>query len=483
MPLIKSISGIRGTLGETPGENLTQIDVVKFTIAFVELIKEKNWGNLIILGRDSRPSGELFRDLIVKTLLSLDFKVIDLGQATTPTVEIALIDEKAAGGIIITASHNPIEWNALKLLNNEGEFLNKEDGERVLELAETQDQKTIDKILNADINSVLDSASKSNNLTIINDYGQKHIDKILKLKLINVEAIKKANFKIVVDGINSVGGIIIPELLKQLGVENIIKLNCEPNGQFAHSPEPLEKNLQGISRLVKEEKADLGIVVDPDVDRLAFISEDGNMFGEEYTLVVVADYVLQNYCPCYYQKISVSNLSSSRALKDVSERHGGSYEASAVGEVNVVTKMKAVKAAIGGEGNGGVIYPDLHYGRDALVGVALFLTALAESGQKISKFKKNFPEYMMVKDKIELTPNIDIKGLLKYLKNEYQKAEYKADKINDIDGVKIDFPDYWLHLRASNTEPIIRIYGEAKDKELLDDKIMEIKSKILAYIK
>ncbi|MCX6798019.1 MAG: phosphoglucosamine mutase [Candidatus Falkowbacteria bacterium] len=479
MPLIKSISGIRGTLGDAPGENLTKTDVIKFTAAFASLLKEKNWGDLIILGRDARPSGQSFRDLIIKTLLSLNFRVTDLGLVATPTVEMAVIYEKAAGGIIITASHNPIEWNALKLLNSNGEFLSREDGERVLKLADKQDQKMVDKILNADINLISDSR----NLIINNDYGQRHIAKILKLKLVDPAAIKKVNFKIVVDGINSVGGLIIPELLKALGVDQVIKLNCEPNGQFVHNPEPLEKNLQGISSLVVQKKADIGIVVDPDVDRLAFVSEDGTMFGEEYTLVAVADYVLKNYSPCYYQKISVSNLSSSRALKDVSERHGGSYEAAAVGEINVVAKMKEAKAVIGGEGNGGVILPGLHYGRDALVGVALFLSALAQSEQKISKFRRNFPEYFMVKDKLELTPNIDVSALLGYLKDEYKKPEYQADKITDIDGIKIDFPKYWLHLRASNTEPIIRIYGEAKDWNLLNDKISKIKSKILAYIK
>jgi len=470
MPLIKSISGIRGTLGDRPGEDLTLSDVVSFARAFGNLIKAKDWGNKIVVGRDARPSGPVFRDLIVKTLLAEGFKVVDLGLATTPTVEMAVIGEQAAGGIIISASHNPIEWNALKLLNNEGEFLSAADGQNLLEIA-THQEKGAPSI-----------GTDQNNLAIDNSYYQKHIDSVVKLKLIDTPAIRKANFKVVVDGINSIGGLIIPDLLEKLGAKEIIKLNCEPNGQFAHNPEPLEKNLTQLSEAVIANQADLGLVVDPDVDRLAFMDERGKMFGEEYTLVAVADYVLKNYCPCLYQKASVSNLSSSRALKDVTEKHGGLYEAAAVGEVNVIVKMKEIGAVIGGEGNGGVILPELHYGRDALVGTALFLSALAQSGQKISEFRKNFPDYHMIKDKIELTPGINVKELLKKLQTEYQGSP-ELVKISDIDGLKIDYPDCWLHLRASNTEPIIRLYGEAKGQRLISQKVAEIKLKILAYIK
>lgn len=469
MPLIKSISGIRGTLGDLPGENLTKKDVINFTKAFAFLIKEKAWGNLVIIGRDARPSGLEFSQLITETFLSLGFQVLDLGLATTPTLELATIHEKAAGGIMISASHNPIEWNALKLINNEGEFLSAQDGERLLELS---------------IKDNYDESQKDRGkYSTDSNYGIKHIDLIEKLAVVDFESIKKANFKIVVDGINSVGGLIIPQLLEKLGVRNIIKINCEPDGRFAHNPEPLEKNLVQLAEAVVSNQADLGLVVDPDVDRLAFINEKGQMFGEEYTLVAVADHVLRNYCPCFYQKISVSNLSSSRALKDVTEKHGGSYYAAAVGEVNVVAQMKKTKAVIGGEGNGGVILPELHYGRDALVGTALFLSALAQSGQKMSDFKQNFPEYFMIKDKLELNPSINVQDLLTKIKMEYQRAEYGAEKITDIDGVKIDWPEYWLHLRASNTEPIIRLYGEAKNQALLELKIREIKENILAYIK
>lgn len=468
MPLIKSISGIRGTLGNLPGEDLTKVDVINFTKAFALLIREKAWGDLVLIGRDARPSGLEFSQLISETFSSLGFRVLDLGLAATPTLELAVIYEKAAGGVMVSASHNPIEWNALKLVNNEGEFLNAKDGQRLLELADT----------NKPVAPVTKGIYSTDN-----DYGKQHIAAIAKLALVDFEAIKKSDFRIVVDGINSVGGLIIPNLLTQLGVKEIIKINCEPNGQFAHNPEPLEKNLVQLSKVVIANQADLGLVVDPDVDRLAFIDEQGKMFGEEYTLVAAAEYVLRHYCPCFYQKISVSNLSSSRALKDVTERHGGAYYAAAVGEVNVVAKMKETKAVIGGEGNGGVILPELHYGRDALMGVALFLSALAESGQKMSDFKKNFPEYFMIKDKLELSPGINVADLLDRAKMEYQKAEYGAEKITDIDGVKIDWPEYWLHLRASNTEPIIRLYGEAKDKDFLELKIREMKDKILAYIK
>lgn len=469
MPLIKSISGIRGTLGDVPGENLTKNDVTNFTAAFARLIKEKAWGNLVVVGRDARPSGLEFSQLVSETFLSLGFQMLDLGLATTPTLELAVIHEKAAGGIMISASHNPIEWNALKLINNEGEFLNAEDGRHLLELAA--------------IDNCNDLSLERGKYLEDDNYGEKHINLISKLTLVDFEAIRKADFKVVVDGINSVGGLVIPELLKKLGVNKVIKINCEPDGQFAHNPEPLEKNLRQLSEAVVSNQADLGLVVDPDVDRLAFINEKGQMFGEEYTLVAVADYVLRNYCPCFYQKISVSNLSSSRALKDVTERRGGSYYAAAVGEVNVVAKMKEVKAVIGGEGNGGVILSELHYGRDALVGAALFLSALAQAGQKTSDFKKNFPEYFMIKDKLELHSGINVQDLLVKIKIEYQKQEYGAEQITDIDGIKIDWPEYWLHLRASNTEPIIRLYGEAKNQVLLELKIREIKDYILAYIK
>lgn len=474
MPIIKSISGIRGTLGDIPGENLTASDVAKFTAAFVFLLREKGLEGVIVLGRDARLSGKIFRDIIVNVLLHHNFKVIDLGLVTTPTVEIAVSEEKAAGGIVISASHNPIEWNALKFLNEKGEFLSQEDGRRLLVLADS---------LNLEDYQFPNVLGDKVNLKLESKYNNLHIEKVLQLFLVNVELIKKANLKVVVDGINSVGGVIIPELLKCLGVREVIELNCSSDGQFAHNPEPLEKNLQALSQKVVDCQANLGLAVDPDVDRLAFVSEDGAMFGEEYTLVAVADYVLKNYCPCYYQKISVSNLSSSRALRDITEKRGGSYYATAVGELNVVNKMKETGAVIGGEGNGGVIFPELHYGRDALVGTALFLTALAESGQPMSKFRKNFPNYFMVKDKLELGNLVDMQALLKHVRLAFTKDNSLDVQISEIDGLKLDFSDYWLHLRASNTEPIIRLYGEAADKSFLEAKVKEIKSIILAYIK
>lgn len=474
MPIIKSISGIRGTLGDVSGDNLTASDVAKFTAAFVFLLKEKGLEGVIVLGRDARPSGKNFRDIIVNVLLHHNVKVIDLGLATTPTVEMAVSEEKAGGGIIISASHNPIEWNALKFLNEQGEFLSQEDGQRLLALADS---------LDLDDYQFSKVSENEANLKLESKYNNFHIEKVLQLPLVNLELIKKAQLKVVVDGINSVGGVVIPELLKRLGVSEVIELNCSPDGQFAHNPEPLGANLEALSRQVIDSQADLGLAVDPDVDRLAFVSEDGVMFGEEYTLVAVADYVLRNYCPCYYQKISVSNLSSSRALRDITEKRGGSYYATAVGELNVVNKMKETGAVIGGEGNGGVILPELHYGRDALVGTALFLTALAESGQSMSKFRKNFPNYFMIKDKLELNDSVNMSALLEHVRLTLVQDKPAEIEVSQIDGLKLDYPKYWLHLRASNTEPIIRLYGEAADRAFLEAKIKEIKSIILAYIK
>ncbi|MFA5109204.1 MAG: phosphoglucosamine mutase [Patescibacteria group bacterium] len=478
MSLIKSISGIRGTIGGLPEENLTPIDIIRFATAYALFLK-KNYPNVkikTIIGRDSRISGEMVKDLVIGALLSQGINVIELGMATTPTVEMAVSGEKAQGGIIITASHNPQGWNALKLLNAQGEFLSKADGEEVLRLA-------------AENNFISGKEEELGYYVFSPFLSREHLRTIGQAPLVAKDLIAAKNFKIVVDGINSIGGKAVPNLLKMLGVrpENIIELNCDLSGRFAHQPEPLAANLTQIMETVIREKADLGIVVDPDVDRLAFIDENGLMFGEEYTLVAVADYVLKNYDILMeqlgddgkkYKKASVSNLSSSRALKDITEKQGGVYEAATVGEVNVVQKMKEIKAIIGGEGNGGVIYPPLHYGRDALIGSALFLTALAASGQKMSEYKKNFPEYFMVKDKIELAPNLNLPETLEKIKDAY-----RAEKITAIDGVKIDWPDSWVHLRASNTEPIIRIYAEAKTLATATAKVKEIKDKILAYIK
>jgi len=492
MPLIKSISGIRGTLGNQSGEDLTPTDVRKFTLAFAALLTEKNWGKKIILGRDARPSGLSFSEIIQTALVEIGFRVIDLGLATTPTVEITVLKEQAAGGIIITASHNPIEWNALKLLNKQGEFLSAEDGRRVLELAETeftdQSKEIIVESKNDFIKNIIAGTVNEIKSVLRNpsttDYLQKHIDLILKLPLVDVNLIAKANFKIVVDGINSVGGLAVPTLLRQLGITDIKEINCQPDEQFAHKPEPLAENLTQIMTALKQQGADLGIVVDPDVDRLALIDEHGEMFGEEYTLVAIADYVLENFLvldklhPGKYQRSAVSNLSSSRALADVVKKYSGEYQAAAVGEVNVVDKMKEIKAVIGGEGNGGVIFPELHYGRDALVGVALFLSLLARSGQKVSELRQSLPEYYMVKDKLELTPSINLASILEKL-----KVDYRLEKLTTIDGLKIDWPDSWVHLRASNTEPIMRIYAEGKTLALAQERVKEIKDKILASIK
>lgn len=447
MTLIKSISGIRGTIGGVAGEGLTPVDIVKFTSAYATFIRStrRSDSKKIVVGRDARISGDMVNKIVVGTLLGMGMDVVDIGLATTPTTEIAVTMEKAAGGIIITASHNPKQWNALKLLNEKGEFLNAEEGETILRLADQNEY----------VFAEVDQLGK----VTTNDYLQKHIDAVLNLKLVNVEAIRKAKLKVVVDCVNSVGGLAIPALLEALGVETIEKLNCEPNGIFPHNPEPLPEHLTEISEKLKSGKYDVGFVVDPDVDRLAIICEDGTMFGEEYTLVSVADYVLRNT-----PGNTVSNLSSTRALRDVTQKYNGQYQASAVGEVNVVAKMKETQAVIGGEGNGGVIYPAIHYGRDALVGIALFLSDLAQSGKKVSELRASFPSYFMSKNKIQLTPEIQVDAVLSSIKKLYSQYE-----MNDIDGVKIDLPDGWVHLRKSNTEPIIRIYSEAKTPQEADN--------------
>ena len=457
MTLIKSISGIRGTIGGKPGENLTPIDAVKFASAYGTFIKNQRnkETHRVVVGRDARLSGEMLQQLVMQTLVGMGIHVIDLDLSTTPTVEVAVKLEHADGGIILTASHNPKQWNALKLLDSNGEFLNAEAGAEILKLSESADLEYIDVDHLGEIHK--------------NDaYIDIHIDEVLDLELVDEEAIKAANFKIVVDGVNSTGGIAIPLLLDRLGVHTV-KLYCDPNGHFPHNPEPLKEHLGDICALVKEETADLGIVVDPDVDRLAFIDETGEMFGEEYTLVACADYVL-----CEKSGDTVSNLSSSRALRDITEKHGGNYHAAAVGEVNVVTKMKEVGAVIGGEGNGGIIYPESHYGRDALVGVALFLTHLAKRKIKVSELRASYPAYYMSKKKIELTPELDVDAILKTI-----SETYKNEDVNTIDGVKIDFEKHWVHLRKSNTEPIIRIYTEASSQvdadKVADDMIAEIK--------
>ena len=447
MTLIKSISGIRGTIGGETGENLTPIDIVKFTIAYTRFIAGKNNAKRlrIVLGRDARISGEMVNDIIEGTLLGCGADVINVGLCTTPGTEMAVITNKADGGIIITASHNPKQWNALKLLNEKGEFLNDKEGKQVLALAEQED------FLFPDVDNIGKVISRE-------DFNPTHIKQVLDLKLVDVEKVKARKFKVVVDAVNSIGGVVIPALLRRLGCE-VVELNCEPNGQFAHNPEPLPQNLTEISEVIVREGADLGVVVDPDVDRLALVNEDGTMFGEEYTLVAIADYILS-----HTKGNTCSNLSSSRALSDVTVAHGGEYAASAVGEVNVVTKMKEIGAVIGGEGNGGVIYPELHYGRDALVGVALFLTYLAELNIPMTELRKRYPAYYASKNKIELTPAIDVDKLLLTMKERYAQ-----ERVNDIDGVKIDFAEHWVHLRKSNTEPIVRIYTEAKSQEFADE--------------
>ncbi len=447
MTLIKSISGIRGTIGGKPGEGLSPLDVVRFTAAYGTWVKNRFPGQRVkvVVGRDARISGEMVNNLVLGTLQGVGIDVLNIGLATTPTTEIAVTDENAQGGIILTASHNPKQWNALKLLNEKGEFLTAADGELVLKIADEETYQFVE-------------VDHLGQVSVDDSYNEKHIQKVLAMKLVDVEAIRKANFKVAVDAVNSVGGIVIPALLKALGVTNIIELYTTPNGQFPHNPEPLPEHLTEISALIREKKADLGFVVDPDVDRLAIVNEDGSMFGEEYTLVAVADYVLRAT-----PGNTVSNLSSSRALADVTRQLGGEYQAAAVGEVNVVAKMKAIGAVIGGEGNGGIIYPESHYGRDALVGVALFLTHLAKSGKTCSQLRSIYPAYFMSKNKIELTPGIDTDAILVAM-----KQKFASEKVTDIDGVKIDFAESWVHLRKSNTEPIIRIYSEAKSPEQAD---------------
>ncbi|MBF1587571.1 MAG: phosphoglucosamine mutase [Prevotella sp.] len=457
MTLIKSISGIRGTIGGGAGDTLNPLDIVKFTAAYATFIKKQNHAsNTIVVGRDARISGEMVKNVVCGTLMGMGFDVVNIGLATTPTTELAVRMCQAAGGIIITASHNPRHWNALKLLNHEGEFLTAANGQEVLSVAEHED------FTFADVDH-LGSYREDNT------FNQRHIDSVLALKLVDVESIRKAHFKVVVDAINSVGGIILPEFLKALGVEYTI-LNGNPNGDFAHNPEPLEKNLSGIMGEMKRGKYDLGIVVDPDVDRLAFICEDGTMFGEEYTLVAVADYVLT-----HTPGNTVSNLSSTRALRDVTEKHGGHYAASAVGEVNVTTKMKAEHAVIGGEGNGGVIYPESHYGRDALVGIGLFLSSLAQKHCTATALRATFPNYSIAKNRIDLTPSTDVDAILMEVKTLYGKEA--GVQVTDIDGVKLDFPDKWVHLRKSNTEPIIRVYSEAStmdEADALGKRLMQV---------
>lgn len=452
MTLIKSISGIRGTIGGKPGENLTPIDIVKFTSAYAVFIKSSTGAAKpkIVVGRDARMSGNMVHGILTGTLIAMGCDVIDVGMATTPTTEIAVVKESAQGGIVITASHNPKQWNALKLLNWNGEFLNAAEGKQILEIAEAEDFDY------AAVNKLGKIEQKQ--------YLQAHIQDILNLELVDAEAIKAANLKVAVDAVNSIGGLAVPELLYALGIKQVFKLHCAVHGNFSHDPEPLPKNLTELSELMKSSKAHVGFAVDPDVDRLVIYSENGEPFGEEYTLVAVSDYILQ-----HYPGDTVSNLSSTRALRDVTNKHGGNYYAAAVGEVNVVEKMKAVNAVIGGEGNGGVIYPAMHYGRDALTGIALFLTKLAKSGKKVSEIRAAYPQYYMSKQKVELTPATDTDAILQQV-----KEKFKNEQITDIDGVKIDFPDKWVHLRKSNTEPIIRIYSEASTQEEAEEMGGEI---------
>lgn len=461
MTLIKSISGIRGTIGGKVGDALTPLDIVRFASAYGTYMRrtQVTESNKLIVGRDARISGEMVKNLVVGSLLGIGWDVVDIDFATTPTTEIAVVKEEAAGGIIITASHNPKEWNALKLLNEKGEFLDAAQGEAILRLAEQED---------FDYVAVDELGEYRKDQT----YNQKHIDSVLALDLVDVEAIKAANFKVAIDCVNSVGGLILPDLLKQLGVKKIEKLNCDATGDFSHNPEPLEENLGDIMRLMKEGDLDIAFVVDPDVDRLVVIAENGEMYGEEYTLVTVADYVLK-----HTPGNTVSNLSSTRALRDVTHRYGMQYCAAAVGEVNVVAKMKEMDAVIGGEGNGGVIYPDSHYGRDALVGIALFLSHLAREQKTVSELRTTYPAYFMAKKRMELRPGIDVDALLKELEKRYANEE-----VNTLDGVKIDFADKWVHLRKSNTEPILRIYSEAPSREEAEAIVDEIISEIQRLI-
>ncbi|MBB4035040.1 phosphomannomutase [Dysgonomonas hofstadii] len=455
MTLIKSISGIRGTMGGKVGDGLNPLDTVKFVSAYATFIREnvKNGSNTIVVGRDARISGKMMEQVVIGTLMGMGFDVTNIGLATTPTTELAVTMEKACGGIILTASHNPKQWNALKLLNEKGEFLNAKEGEEVLRIAESED---FDYAHVDHIGKVVEK-----------DYTDKHIQAVLDLSLVDIESIKSADFEVSIDCVNSVGGVVIPKLLKALGVNKINELYCTPNGEFPHNPEPLPEHLKDISIMMKTTPSDVGFVVDPDVDRLAIICENGEMFGEEYTLVAVADYVLK-----HTPGNTVSNLSSSRALRDITRKYNGEYYAAAVGEVNVTTKMKAVDAVIGGEGNGGVIYPASHYGRDALVGIALFLSHLAFEKKKVSEIRAEYPQYYIAKQKVELTPAIDVDAILGAVKEKYSQYD-----VTDIDGVKIDFPDKWVHLRKSNTEPIIRVYSEAhtmKEAEDIGGEVMDV---------
>lgn len=460
MTLIKSISGIRGTIGGKPGEGLSPLDVVKFTSAYAVWAKENSGKNKIkvVVGRDARISGEMVASLVVATLCGMGCDVVNIGLATTPTTEIAVTGEKADGGIILTASHNPKQWNALKLLNANGEFLNAAEGARILEIAEAEDFSF------AEVDELGSIAEK--------DYTDTHVQHVLNLDLVDVDAIRKANFSVAVDAVNSVGGIAMPALFEALGIKNVVKINCEPTGHFAHTPEPIPENLVETAGIIKNSGVDVGFVVDPDVDRLVIINEDGSMFNEEYTLVAVADYILSQT-----PGNTVSNLSSSRALRDVTEKHGYKYTAAAVGEVNVVAKIRETDAIIGGEGNGGIIYPTSHNGRDALVGAALFLTHLAKSGMKCSELRKTYPDYFISKNKIELTPEIDVDAILEKI-----EVLYSSEEVTTIDGVKIDFTDSWVHLRKSNTEPIIRIYAEARSMQQAEDLAKQIIDEIKKLI-
>lgn len=460
MTLIKSISGIRGTIGGKPGEGLSPLDIVKYTSAYATWAKETAGSNKIkiVVGRDARISGEMVSSLVVATLSGMGCKVVNIGMATTPTTEIAVTEENADGGIILTASHNPKQWNALKLLNSNGEFLNAVEGARILEIAEAEDFEFAEV---DDLGTIVEK-----------DYTDMHVQHVLNLDLVDVEAIKKANFSVAIDAVNSVGGVAMPALFKALDIKNIVEINCDPSGQFAHTPEPIPENLVETAEIIKRSNVDVAFVVDPDVDRLVIINEDGSMFNEEYTLVAVADYVLSQT-----PGNTVSNLSSSRALRDVTEKHGQRYEAAAVGEVNVVAKMREINAVIGGEGNGGIIYPASHSGRDSLVGAALFLSHLAKSGLKCSELRKTYPDYFISKNKIELTPEIDVDSILAQVKELHNNED-----VTDIDGVKVDFADAWVHLRKSNTEPIIRIYAEARSMEKADELAQKIIDQIKSLI-
>jgi phosphomannomutase len=461
LTLIKSISGIRGTIGGEVGENLTPVDIVKFAAAYGSILQNSNGRKdiTVLIGRDARMSGPMVRDLVANTLIGMGINVIDLGLSTTPTVEVAVVEEKAAGGIILTASHNPAQWNALKLLNEKGEFISADLGKQVIDQAES---------LNMSFCKIDDLGTLTQN----DSYLERHIQMVLDHPYVDAEAVKKANFSVVVDAVNSSGGVFVPALLKALGVAQVEELYCTPNGQFPHNPEPLPEHLVDLSNMVVDKEADLGITVDPDVDRLAFVNEDGKVFGEEYTLVAVADYVLSQE-----KGNTVSNLSSTRALRDVTEGHGGKYYASAVGEVNVVEKMREVSAVIGGEGNGGIIDPKLHYGRDALIGIGLFLTHLAKKGMKMSELRASYPAYFMSKNKIQLTPSIDVDDILSRMTEKYANED-----VNTIDGVKIDFAEEWVHLRKSNTEPIIRVYTESGSPEGAQDLATKIMDEIRAMI-